>query len=482
MGTVLGGGLGYLFQVIVARYLGAAPYGHFTLAAACFNMAAMVGVMGMGQTVIRYVALYRGTGDLQRVKGTVQLTISISLVASLAVSLALFTLSPLLAAHVFRASSLTPVLRSMALVIPFNAVTVVLLAATQALRIMAYRVWVKQVFEMLWRIGWVLLLFFLGRKLAGAVTAYATSIVAGTLLTLLLYRRAFRPVLISGTRAVLDPRPLLAFAWPLFVSQGLYALEVWIPVFALGHLAASEAVGIFSAAYRTALLVQAVVASFNPIFAPIIADLVHQGENTRLENLLKTVAKWVFSLCLPILLLVAVFSHEVLALFGPGFERATATLLVLCAGQLVSCSIGPLGVMVSMSGRSRLTLMNTLFYLGLQLVLCFLLIPPLGVLGAALSAAVSTAALSIAQLGEVVLVLRMHPFRTAFLKPLVAGGTACLVSILLRAPLLAVGSPLVRLALGAALFLAVDASILVILGFDPDDRLILSRIRARLAF
>jgi O-antigen/teichoic acid export membrane protein len=484
VGIVASGGLRYLFQVIVARHVGVELFGLFSLGLAVFNIAQVMTSQGMGQGVVRYVALYEGKGDRGRVRGTVYFAAALSLGGSIVASLLLVALSKVLAANVFHAPGLTNVLRFFAIAIPFSALTTVFLSSTQALRIMRYKVYVRDLFELLSRIALVILIFLLGWKLWGAIFALVISVIAGTFLSFFFYRKAFHPIPGDSVRPIFEPRGFLAFCWPLFLANGFYLLETWMSTFMLGYFATPKAVGVFSAAYRTSLLVQGILLSFATMFAPIISDLHRRRENKELESLFKTVAKWVFSLSLPALLLMAIFSREIMAIFGSDFAVGATSLIVLSLGQLMNSVSGPLGVMIDMSGRSKITLLNSVLHLLLQIGLCFLLIPRYGIMGAAVANAISVSFQRAIRLVQVHLILRMHPFRVEFFKPLVAGGASWLVLSLIRtSSILQIGNSALFLVLvGSSIFLAVYGLTLYQLGFDEEDKVILQKIRIRLAF
>jgi O-antigen/teichoic acid export membrane protein len=218
------------------------------------------------------------------------------------------------------------------------------------------------------------------------------------------------------------------------------------------------------------------------MFAPIISDLHRRRENKELESLFKTVAKWVFSLSLPALLLMAIFSREIMAIFGSDFAVGATSLIVLSIGQLMNSVSGPLGVMIDMSGRSKLTLLTSVLIFLLQTGLCFLLIPQYGIMGAALAKAISVSFQRAIRLLQVHLILRMHPFRVEFLKPLFAGGVSWLVLSLVRIPVLQVDNLMLLLVLGSSIFLAIYGLTLYQLGLDEEDKVILKKIRTRFAF
>jgi O-antigen/teichoic acid export membrane protein len=481
-GAIIGGGLRYLFQVIVARHMGVELFGLFSLGFAVFSVAKVIASLGMRRGVVRYVSLYQGEGDQRRVKGTINLATALSLGGGIVVGLSLLALSNVLAMDVFHAAELTNVLRLLAIAIPFFALTTVLLSATQALRIMRYNVYVRDLFEPLSRITLVILVFLLGWKLWGAIFAFAVSIVGGTCLSFLFYRKVFHLAVMDRVQPIFEPKRLLAFCWPLLLASCLYPMEAWISTFILGHFAAPEAVGVFSVAYRTSLLVQGILMSFNIMFAPIISDLYHREEIGELRGLFKIVARWVFSLSFPVALLMIVFSQEILTAIGWDFAAGATSLIVLSVGQIANSASGSLGVMIDMSGRTKITLLNATLHLLLQTGLCFLLIPRHGIVGAALAKALSIGFRRAIQLLQVHLILRMHPFQAKFLKPLIAGGASWLVLSLARISILQTGNSALLFVLGSSILLSSYGLTLYLLGFDEEDRVIVQRIRAKFAF
>jgi O-antigen/teichoic acid export membrane protein len=481
-GSIVGAGLRYLYQVIVARHLGVEMFGLFTLGFAVFNIASVMASLGTSRGVVRYVSLYQGEGDQRRVRGTIILAVWLSLGGGIVASLLLILLSETLAVNVYHAVGLTDVLRFFAIAIPFSALTTVFLSSTQALRIMKYRVYVRDVFELLSRIILALLMFLLGWKLWGALFAFLTAIAASTLLSFHFYRKAFHAILRDRVRPIFEPRSFLAYCWPLFVSSGIFLIVAWIPTLILGYFSNPETVGVFSAVYRTSLLVEGILLSFNTVFAPIISDLHHREESRKLEILFKVVGKWIFALSFPPILLMMIFSQEILSIFGRGFAVGATSLIILSIGQLANSVGGPLGVMIDMSGRSKITLLNSVFLLLLQTVLCLLLIPRYSIVGAALAKALSIGSLRVIRLLQVHFILKVHPFRAEYLKPLVAGGASWLVLSLIRTPALHTGSSMSLVVLGSLIFLVIYGLVLYRLGFDEEDKAVIQTVKTRFAF
>jgi len=482
-GTVLSLALRFLFQVIVARRLGMETYGLFSLGIAAFAVAEMTATLGMNRGMVRYVALHSQDEDPGLLKGTVLLGVRMSLGAGATIGLLLACFSALLARNIFHAPELAWILRVFALAVPISALTTVMVSSSQGLKIMRHKVWVRDVFELLVRILLVLFLFWAGWEIGGAVAAFVVSLAAGTLMSTSIFRRTFRQVLAGSIRPIFPFRELMRFCWPLLFANGFIYMEAWISTFMLGAFLGAGPVGIFSAAYRTSLLVQGIIMSFGTIFSPIISDLLHQGEPHQLERLFKLVSRWIFSLSLPASLLIILFARDILSLFGPDFTLGTTALVVLCSGQIINAVTGPLGVMIDMSGRSKLTLFNSAFHFIVQAGLCIWLIPAYGILGAAVAKSLSILLLRFVRLWQVHATLHMHPFQMKLMKPLAAAGSAGLLLVFLNAQeWIRAMSILYRVPLGGMSFLVVYGIMLYILGLDQEDKELFSRLRSKLAF
>jgi O-antigen/teichoic acid export membrane protein len=93
-------------------------------------------------------------------------------------------------------------------------------------------------------------------------------------------------------------------------------------------------------------------------------------------------------------------------------------LTVILAGQFINVATGSVGVLLMMTGHERQLKQLTLASSFILIVLCFLLIPHLGGVGAALAVTVSTTVLNLSALyvAQLRLGIRVCPF-PAFKKP-----------------------------------------------------------------
>jgi O-antigen/teichoic acid export membrane protein len=111
----------------------------------------------------------------------------------------------------------------------------------------------------------------------------------------------------------------------------------------------------------------------------------------------------------------------VLAIFGPEFVIGVSSLVVLCIGRLFDTAVGSVGVVLRMTGHSRVVLVDSLLLLALSLALNGVLVPRYGILGAALAGSVCVVFVNGLKLIQIYRFLHIHPYSFALLKPLAAG-------------------------------------------------------------
>jgi O-antigen/teichoic acid export membrane protein len=466
--------------VLVARQIGPELFGVFSLAVSIFAVAEVLAALGMQKGMVRFVALHQSEGDRRRLKGTIRLGAAFALGGGIAVALVLILFSDMLGATLFHTPLLPRVLRAFAIAVPFAVLTGVLLAATQGMKIMKYKVLVRDILEQVVRVGLVMFLLFLGWRLWAAASAFIASLVFCTIVSIVFYRRVFRTILTHGTPQIAEAKRLLTYCWPLLFANCFAIVEAWLAIFMLGYFCTPEAVGIFSAAYRTSFLTQGILLAFNTMFSPIISDLHHTRQHDRLQALLRMVTKWIFSLNLPIILVMVFLPREILWIFGQDYIVGSACLVVLGIGQFMQSMPGPLGILIDMSGKPKITLFNAVAVLLFQAVLCIVLIPKSGIIGAAVAKTASLAFLRVLQLVEVRSVLRMHPFRKDFAKPLVAGTAGAILVTLLKSPLAQLEAPFLRLLVGALMLVAAYVIVLYALGISEEDREIVRKLKEKL--
>jgi len=430
-GNIVDKGLRFPLEILLARVLGAGDYGSYSLGYGLTIIAGQISMLGLPSGIVRFGALYRGAGDTRRVKGTISSALLISTLSSIVAGGLFFAFAGPLS-ETFGMPKLADVLRVFAFSFPLYIITLMAGHAATAFQAIKYQAAVTNVCRPLANVALVSVVFLFGFRLLGAVYGFLLSSAISAFLGLYLLKRVF-PDIVSGLESSYEVRRLLRFSLPVLFVGFSSALLGQTDRIMLGYFKASEDLGIYSAAAIISQQAGLVMYSFSYIFCPIISDLYNRKEFSSFERLFKTVTRWVISLNLVILLLLILFSKQIMGIFGPGFTAGWSVLVTLSAVHLIGYSAGGalVGYVLQMSGKQDIELINAIVMLVANIALNLWLIPLYGILGAALATGASFAVINVARILEVYWLFRMHPFDTNYHKPFVAGFGVLLLSMFL---------------------------------------------------
>jgi len=465
--------LSTLFQIFVARSIGAHEFGAYIVGVGIAWALAQIAPCGMTWAVVRYVALYRSQHDQERLRGTVWLGTRVTLAGGAILGTGMFVAAPLLAERVLHNPDFTLMLRLLSLSVPLSALTELLLATAQAhTRVMSTVLVRSVVVPSLRLLGALLALALWG---GGAVTV-AGGYLTAELVAMLLAVASVLRVLHLGP--VTHPgRQVARYARPLAAQR---ILESSTADFGNLVLSASRSVtlaGLFTAALRFTEVANALFKAIGIALAPMVSDIHGADQREHLARLYKAASRWMFAIGVPAFLVQVLFGRWLLTLFGEEFVAAYPALVILAVGQLVNYSSGVTVDIIRMIGRSGLMLANTVLDVTSYVLYNLILVPRYGLNGAAVAAALQLSTSNIVRAVEVFVITRMHPYSVAFAKPLLAGVGAA-AAVLVTRPVLA-PSPLGEI--GGMLVLAVTyLALLAAMRLDPEDRAVAAQLLRRL--
>lgn len=386
----IGAGLIFFSEVILARALSTHGYGLFATVMAWLQVLTMVALLGSNHLLLRFVPAYVAKAEWSLLRGVLRqsrrgtLLVSLGILMSTAMMLAVLSdrLSselrwafligiaalPLYALSMQRQSILRGLHRVATALAPEYIVRPILLILT-----VAGLVWILKI--------------PVSANIALAINGLAVAV--AFLLGWFWQRRAM-PV-----EAMLAYPETRTCEWgriaiPLFLIASMQLLIVRMDIILLGALAGREQAGVYAAASRVADLVVFALAAANAIVAPMISGFHARDDMAGLQYVMTLLAKGVLVFTAPLVLLVGIFGHAILGIFGEGYQIGYIPLLILVCGQMVNALSGPVDFLMYMTGHQQQSLRILTLASGLNLALNLLLIPLYGLVGAAIATAATT--------------------------------------------------------------------------------------------
>ena len=412
----------FIARLIIARYGLQANYGIFSLALAILNFATILASLGLYSGAARYIAYFRGKEDASKVHTTISTSIKLSAIASIAFGFAIFLAAETIALRIFHSPELALPLKIFAAGIPFFTLIQVLVAAFRGFD----RVEPQVIFQylMLNTLFLIILIVTIAIHLPfiAVFYAYLASIVI-TFAALATYTARKLPKLTGATDAR-DTQPLtkqlLLFSLPLMGVTMLRMFITWTDTIMLGYFKTPEMVGLYNAAHPLVRSISVPLTALVLIYTPITTGLYSRNLMSELRRNYKVSTKWLMVIVLPIFLVLFLFPCPVLKLFfGAGYISAANALRILSIGFIVSNLAGPNGATLTAIGHPRFLMWTTLAAAILNIVLNLLLIPPLGIVGAAIASAASLILINISRTAKLHSLCQAQPLSKNLLKPII---------------------------------------------------------------
>jgi len=414
VGRVLKKGLGFVLQITLGRFLGPAAYGLYSLGTNLLNLAGKISLLGLQNGLIRFVSLHRGEDDKRKLTGVIRLSLGAGVLFSSAVGFVLFIFSGYISEGIFGEPGLVKLVQVFALFLPVSVLVALLKSTLRGFQNMRHFVFV-QLARAGGNILFILGSFLLGFRLYGAVGGFLISMSAAALFGVyLLYLNS--PEFFQNTKTIIQPKKLFRFSFPMYLAGFSYLIMSRTDIFMLGFFMNSDDVGIYRAAVSIAVLANFALVAFNQAFAPMLSDLFNKDRLEEIQKLYTTVTRWGFVLSSELVLLMILFSTELLGVFGEEFKAGWKALIILAVFQLVAVSVGSVDILLQMSGNQDYVLINNVATAVLNVGLNFWLIPIFGIVGGGLATGISIAFNNLAGLVEVYILKGLQPWDISFLK------------------------------------------------------------------
>ena len=378
-----------VFTLLVARLLGAAVLGVFSVAWATTDLFSKIGSFGLDDTVTTFIARAEAVGDSARSRAVFRMAVVLDLTISVVTTVILFVCVRLFGERLGLQHEMVAPLALLLWAIPGLALYRISTAGSRGMKIMHHEFYSRGITDSLATTLAFVVVFLLGFKVfapeIGAVAGSAASGVVALVFASRLFRNAPHEKERISTRSEMER--LVRYALPISAYQFLNALILRIDVIMLGWFinrapgVTFTTVGIYGVTLGVANGLRRVNQAFNPIFVPIMAEMTATGAQERAAATYARLAQWMLWLLLPTLTVMILAGDCILLLYGSVFRQGAGWLGIVALACAVDAYIG-LGESIIMVQHPRLNLANSAIACVLAGAANLWLIPGFGVMGA----------------------------------------------------------------------------------------------------
>jgi O-antigen/teichoic acid export membrane protein len=379
-----------VFTFLVARLLGPAALGVFSVAWATTDLVSKIGLFGLDDAIITFIARAEAAGDRPRSRALFRLAVFLG-VFQCAVLAAVSIMLVRLFEHRF---GLDPEMAD-ALSVMFCAMPVIALyrintAVSRGMKVMRHDIFSRGVTETIVTTVAFLLALQLGLRTFGPEIAVIVGMGASGIVALCLAASLFRatPVRPAAFSYAAESRRLLTYAAPISAYDLLNSVIVRLDVVMLGCFVGRApsvtltTLGIYGAAVEVAGGLRKLNQAFNPIFAPIVAGLTVDGDQEHAAMAFSRVSQWMLWILLPLVAVMALAGSVILGIYGPAFRQGGMWLGIVALACATNAFVS-LAETVIMVQKPRLNLLNSIITCFVALTANLWFIQRFGVTGAA---------------------------------------------------------------------------------------------------
>lgn len=199
------------------------------------------------------------------------------------------------------------------------------------------------------------------------------------------------PSELKNYEAEYDTKSWLISAVPILIAAGFKQLSSRTDILLLGMYLDPDSTAIYQVAVKIGEVILFSLIAFNFILAPKFSEYYYKGNLKKMQDVVTKSTSIIAIYSVFVFIIIIVFGKWILFhLFGSEYVAGYHPLVILSVGQLVNSTFGSVALILNMTGNEKEVAKGIGMAAGVNLLLCFALIPSLGMEGASIATAIST--------------------------------------------------------------------------------------------
>jgi len=420
VGMIIGMFLGFIGRIVLIRITSPDEFGIYSLALVLSSVFVTISILGLRDGTARCIAFFRGKDDLQSARNVVRSSLLIVSISGVIFSIILFFTSEIISKNIFHNANLILPLQIVTLGIPFLLFIDIFASIFRGYGSGAPKVFFQDILTNVLFLCFLILIVILNFSFLSIFYAYIASTIIICIVFMLF---TIRKISFFDRSIKLEKhsnrvtRYLLFFSMPLLSISILNNVMHWTDTLMLGYFKTSSVIGIYNGAISVVVLLPTIFNAVAFIFIPITTELYAKNMIGEIGKCYQILTKWVFLGTVPIFFMLVIFPEISLNfLFGPQYSDAALPLIILAFGSMFNIFLGFNGLSLIAMGRTKFIMGVSLIAVLSNIIINALLIPSLGMIGAAIGTLSSLWIINILKSIKLYQLSKVHPFSTNYNK------------------------------------------------------------------
>lgn len=375
-GNIVAQGVGFLTIIIISRDLGPEQYGIFSLLLAIFTVAVQISDFGVSTSYVKYVS-----ENLSKAKG-IFVTVILSKVAlSLIIIVALYFLSGVISDFFFESRKYQKLIELIAVAILFQSFFGVIIGHFQAIQNFKVFAYLNIIHNLLKLLSVIIISFSFSQEkhLEYFMLSYAFVVIFLIFSISIKNYKLFRYIKQFDFNYFIQ---IYKLGFWVFLSSLLVVFMMRLDLFMLQKLMDSKAVGLFSVVLTVNSIYILILSSLTATLLPKVGEYLKSNSVQAYLDRLFSFKKYIVLFTLFIILVSPIFIKLV---FGSEYEDSILPFQILAISYYFSFYASPISLVLINKNKAHLLSLMNLFQIIILFLTNLVLIPLVGLLGAAIS-------------------------------------------------------------------------------------------------
>jgi O-antigen/teichoic acid export membrane protein len=412
LGTLFGFSVGFFVKIFLVRAIGAEAFGQYILGQTMVSTVQIFIALALPQVMLRFIPSLLQNSEKYKADVIASTCIKFLLfVSSVALCMVMIFSENIAALFNQGGSSLSYIIFASAIYIPLTLyMTALTTAYRTVLQVREIVLYGTLILVTIRAISTLIVFSFVNDVIYFIVIELMSLLFVLTIMTFKFDRSKLDIFSKFNFSAISSDKEIKSYSLKLYAYSLVGFGSGYSITIIMGVSLSSSNVGIYAILLTISGLSAFLLTSLNSIFAPVISKLHAAKDMLTLKQLFKSSTFIINIITTPFIVILVLFSKDILSLYGDEFPQYSMHLSILILGSYFNLFVGNTGMMLLMGGKEKIELWLKVISSFLIILFSILLIPVYGLFSAVCIQALGFAFINLNQVYQINKAFGFYPW------------------------------------------------------------------------